>query len=59
MNACRDCGAPLATSDGQLCSKCRKRTVPNASRTRDAASRHRAPDVEPPHSRPWVNRRGG
>jgi predicted amidophosphoribosyltransferase len=56
---CLECGAPLRVRRG-LCRRCRRRAMGKGTTLPGSESRPpRPPDLEPPHSRPWVHRGGG
>ncbi|HET9444560.1 MAG TPA: hypothetical protein VFO65_14640 [Acidimicrobiales bacterium] len=60
MTTCRQCGDHVEPGRHDLCVACRRREVLRMVRSRQRRDRvMRAPDLEPAHSRPWVNRRGG
>lgn len=57
MGVCRECGTTLRIRRG-LCRSCQRRMgkgdIPMAEQKPP-----RAPELEPPHDRPWVHRGGG
>ncbi|MER3453106.1 MAG: hypothetical protein C4344_05550, partial [Acidimicrobiia bacterium] len=60
---CAGCGATLRVRRG-LCRRCRRRLREGGAQEFDAHARTesrlpKAPDLEPPHARPWVHRGGG
>lgn len=59
LKVCTNCGATEHVHRG-LCRSCRERALGPGEPVVEAGERPPdRPDVEPPHSRPWVHRGGG
>jgi hypothetical protein len=59
VGVCVQCGGTRGVRRG-LCRTCRRRAMGKGTPVPEAAEpRPPSPELEPPHSRPWVHRGGG
>lgn len=59
VGVCERCGGTRRVRGG-LCRSCRRRALGRGTSVPEVNKpRPRSPDLEPPHSRPWVHRGGG
>jgi hypothetical protein len=57
---CEQCGGTRRVRRGLLCRSCRRRAMGKGTPVLEVRKpRPPPPELEPPHSRPWVHRGGG
>ena len=58
MKICHECGTRMAGAGRDLCDECFRKDRVGDAKFGPRARRPHQPDLEPPKSRPWLNRRG-